>query len=88
MKNFALIGAGGFVTPRHLKAIHATGNRLIAAVDPCDSVGILDKYFPETQFFTRLSVLTVFLRSKEKNQNLIGFIISVSVHPIISMMLM
>ncbi|MCC7246642.1 MAG: Gfo/Idh/MocA family oxidoreductase [Saprospiraceae bacterium] len=52
MKNFALIGAAGFVAPRHLKAIKATGNRLVAAVDPKDSVGVLDSYFPETAFFT------------------------------------
>ena len=52
MKNFALIGAAGYVAPRHLKAIKDTGNRLIAAVDPHDNVGILDGYFPETRFFT------------------------------------
>ncbi len=51
MKNFALIGAGGFVAPRHLKAIHDTGNRLLAATDPNDSVGVLDKYFPQARFF-------------------------------------
>jgi UDP-N-acetyl-2-amino-2-deoxyglucuronate dehydrogenase len=51
-KNFALIGAAGFVAPRHLKAIKDTGNTLIAALDPHDSVGILDSYFPDTHFFT------------------------------------
>jgi UDP-N-acetyl-2-amino-2-deoxyglucuronate dehydrogenase len=51
LKNFALIGAGGFVAPRHLKAIHDTGNRLLAATDPNDSVGVLDRYFPEARFF-------------------------------------
>ena len=45
MKNFALTGAGGFIAARHLKAIHQTGNRLIAAVDPKDSVGVLDQFF-------------------------------------------
>lgn len=50
--NFALFGAAGFVAPRHLKAIHATGNRLVAAMDPHDSVGILDTYFPDASFFT------------------------------------
>lgn len=54
MKNFGLIGASGFVAPRHLKAIRATGNRLIAAVDPHDSVGILDTFFRETRFFTEI----------------------------------
>lgn len=52
MSNFALIGAAGFIAPRHLKAIKETGNRLVAALDPFDSVGILDSYFPDCAFFT------------------------------------
>ena len=44
MKNFAITGVAGFVAPRHLEAIRATGNRLVAAVDPHDSVGVLDRY--------------------------------------------
>lgn len=51
MKNFALIGAGGYIAPRHLKAIKETGNNLIAALDKHDSVGILDSYFPDADFF-------------------------------------
>lgn len=51
MKNFALIGAGGYVAPRHLKAIKDTGNKLLAALDKHDSVGILDSYFPQADFF-------------------------------------
>src|SRR5205809_1693137 len=43
--NFALTGAAGFVAPRHLKAIKDAGNRLVAAVDPHDAVGVLDRYF-------------------------------------------
>lgn len=50
--NFALIGAAGFIAPRHMQAIKATGNRLVAAMDPADSVGIIDSYFPESAFFT------------------------------------
>lgn len=50
--NFALTGAAGYVAPRHLKAIRDTGNALVAAVDPHDSVGVLDQYFPEAAFFT------------------------------------
>ena len=53
-KNFALIGVGGYVAPRHLRAIRDTGNRLVAAVDPKDSVGILDQYSYEVQFFTEI----------------------------------
>ena len=51
-KNFAITGVGGYVAPRHLKAIKDTGNKLVAAVDPADSVGILDRYFNEVSFFT------------------------------------
>jgi UDP-N-acetyl-2-amino-2-deoxyglucuronate dehydrogenase len=51
MKNFALIGVGGYVAPRHMKAIKDTGNTLVAALDKHDSVGILDSYFPEADFF-------------------------------------
>jgi len=52
MKNFALIGAAGYIAPQHMKAIKDTGNNLIAALDKHDSVGILDSYFPEADFFT------------------------------------
>ena len=50
-KNFALIGASGYIAPRHLKAIKETGNNLIAALDPFDSAGVMDSYFPESDFF-------------------------------------
>ena len=52
MKNFVLIGAGGYIAPRHMKAIKDTGNNLLAALDRHDSVGIMDSYFPEADFFT------------------------------------
>lgn len=52
MKNFAITGAAGFVAPRHLKAIKETGNELLSAFDPNDSVGIIDSYFPKAHFFT------------------------------------
>jgi UDP-N-acetyl-2-amino-2-deoxyglucuronate dehydrogenase len=51
-KNFALIGAAGYIAPRHMKAIRDTGNNLIAAMDPNDSVGTIDSYFPDADFFT------------------------------------
>ena len=51
VKNFALIGAAGYIAPRHMKAIKETGNLLIAALDPMDSVGIIDSYFPNADFF-------------------------------------
>ena len=52
MKNFVLIGAAGFIAPRHLKAIKETNNKLVAALDKFDSVGVMDSYFPEADFFT------------------------------------
>jgi UDP-N-acetyl-2-amino-2-deoxyglucuronate dehydrogenase len=54
MANFALTGAAGYVAPRHLKAIKETGNHLVAAADPHDSVGILDQFFPDSAFFTEI----------------------------------
>ncbi len=52
MKNFVLIGAAGYIAPRHMMAIKETGNNLIAAYDPYDGVGIIDSYFPKAHFFT------------------------------------
>src|SRR6185437_75892 len=52
MNNFALVGAAGFIAPRHMAAIRATGNSLVAALDPADSVGVIDSYFPGSAFFT------------------------------------
>lgn len=52
MKNFAITGVAGYIAPRHLKAVQDTGNNLVAATDPHDSVGILDRYFPDASFFT------------------------------------
>ncbi|MBN2639389.1 MAG: Gfo/Idh/MocA family oxidoreductase [Bacteroidales bacterium] len=51
-KKFALIGASGYIAPRHMKAIKETGNQLVALLDPFDSVGIIDSYFPQADFFT------------------------------------
>ena len=52
MKNFALIGAAGYIAPRHMKAIRDTNNELVVAMDVSDSVGIIDSHFPEANFFT------------------------------------
>jgi len=52
MKNFALIGAAGYIAPRHLQAIRDTGHTLVAACDRSDSVGILDRWFADVDFFT------------------------------------
>ena len=53
-KNFAAIGVGGYIAPRHLRAIRDTGNVLVAAVDPKDSVGVLDQYSFDVKFFTEI----------------------------------
>src|ERR671934_1232584 len=53
-KNFAVIGVGGYIAPRHLRAIRDTGNKLVAAVDPKDSVGVLDQYSFDVKFFTEI----------------------------------
>lgn len=50
-KNFLITGVGGYIAPRHLKAIKETNNKLVAAYDPNDSVGILDNYFPHAFYF-------------------------------------
>ncbi len=64
MKNFALIGAAGYIAPRHMKAVKETGNRLAIAYDVNDSVGIIDSISPETEFFTE------FERFYERSQQL------------------
>ena len=51
-KNFALIGAAGYIAPRHMKAIKETGYNLVAALDPYDGIGIMDSNFPQADFFT------------------------------------
>lgn len=53
-RNFAITGVGGYIAPRHLKAIRDTGNRIIAAVDPKDSVGVLDHYGFDISYFTEI----------------------------------
>lgn len=57
MKNFILIGAAGYIAPRHMKAIKESGNQIIAAYDPYDGVGIIDTYFPKAHFFTEFERL-------------------------------
>ena len=53
-KNFGMLGASGFVAPRHMRAIHTLGHELKAACDPYDGVGVLDRYFPQCRFFTEV----------------------------------
>jgi UDP-N-acetyl-2-amino-2-deoxyglucuronate dehydrogenase len=74
MANFALIGAGGYIAPRHMEAIKDTGNRLVAAYDVIDSVGILDKYDRQTKFFTSAEVFSSFLESAKGTPDEIEYV--------------
>ncbi|MDA9371677.1 Gfo/Idh/MocA family oxidoreductase [Porticoccaceae bacterium] len=65
MKRFVLIGAAGYIAPRHLKAIAATGNQLVAAMDPSDSVGMMDSHFPEADFFTEFEAFAAFIEDEK-----------------------
>lgn len=74
MKKFALIGAAGYVSPRHMKAIKETGNELVAAVDKNDSVGIIDKYFPNASFFTEIERFERHLELLKRNGESVDFV--------------
>ena len=67
MKNFALIGAAGYIAPRHMKAIKETGNNLIAALDPYDGIGIMDSNFPDANFFTEFERFDRFVDKWHRN---------------------
>ncbi|MEZ4826764.1 MAG: Gfo/Idh/MocA family oxidoreductase [Bacteroidia bacterium] len=69
MKYFAITGVAGYIAPRHLKAIHDTGNRLVAAVDPHDSVGILDRYSSNVAFFTEFERFDRHLERLKRDPN-------------------
>src|SRR5688572_26872434 len=74
MKNFAMIGAAGFIAPRHLKAIKETGNQLVAALDKFDSVGILDSYFPNASFFVEFERFDRHIEKLKRNGNNIDYL--------------
>jgi UDP-N-acetyl-2-amino-2-deoxyglucuronate dehydrogenase len=74
MKNFALIGAAGYIAPRHLKAIKDTNNNLVAALDPYDGVGIMDSYFPDTDFFTEFERFDRHIEKLKRNGTHLDFV--------------
>jgi UDP-N-acetyl-2-amino-2-deoxyglucuronate dehydrogenase len=75
MKRFALIGAAGYIAPRHMKAIKDTGNDLVAALDKNDSVGIIDSYFPDARFFTEFERFDRHLeKQRRENGNKIDYV--------------
>ncbi|OHB62432.1 MAG: oxidoreductase [Planctomycetes bacterium RBG_13_60_9] len=67
-KRFALIGAAGYIAPRHMKAIKDTGNELVAALDRSDSVGVIDSYFPDAHFFTEFERFDRHLEKRRRNR--------------------
>ncbi len=74
MKNFALIGAGGYIAPRHLKAIKDTNNNLVCALDKNDSVGIMDSFFPQASFFTEFERFDRHVYKLHKTSEKIDFV--------------
>jgi UDP-N-acetyl-2-amino-2-deoxyglucuronate dehydrogenase len=73
MKNFAIIGSGGFVAPKHMKAIKDTGNVLLASVDKHDSVGVMDNYFPNSSFFVEFERFDRHVEKLKKNWSPINY---------------
>jgi len=69
-KNFALIGASGYIAPRHMKAIKDTGNELVVSYDPYDGIGIMDSNFPQADFFTELERFEDFLTQYRRENQL------------------
>ena len=76
MKNFLLIGAAGYVAPRHMKAIKETGNNLLASFDPYDGVGIIDNYFPKSKFFIEFERFDRYVEKCIRNNIKIDFLVS------------
>ena len=74
MKNFALIGAAGYVAPRHMKAIKDTNNDLVAALDRFDSVGIIDSHFPNAAFFTEFERFDRYVEKIKRKGNKIDYV--------------
>lgn len=74
MKKFALIGAAGYIAPRHLNAIKDTGNDLVVAMDINDSVGIMDMHFPESEFFTEFEDFAAYVEDESLKGNKLDYI--------------
>jgi UDP-N-acetyl-2-amino-2-deoxyglucuronate dehydrogenase len=74
MKNFALIGAAGFIAVRHMKAIKETGNNLVAALDKNDSVGVIDSYFPNADFFVEFERFDRHIDKLRRNNTPIDYV--------------
>ena len=74
MKFFGLVGAAGYIAPRHMKAIKETGNSLLVALDVFDSVGILDSYFPEARFFKQFEFFESDIQVRKSQDNYLNYL--------------
>ena len=74
MKNFALIGAAGYIAPRHLKAIKDTNNNLLCALDKFDSVGVMDSYFPDASFFVEFERFDRHIEKLKRSGTLLDYV--------------
>ena len=74
MKRFGLIGAAGYIAPRHMLAIKDTGNDLVAAYDPNDSVGVIDSYFPNADFFTEFERFDRYVDKQKRGEKKLDYI--------------
>ena len=74
MKNFTLIGASGYIAPRHLRAIKETNNNLLAAYDPFDSVGVMDSFFPKADFFTEFERFDRHIDKLKRNGEVLDYL--------------
>lgn len=74
MKRFALVGAAGYIAPRHMKAIRDTGNDLVVAMDVNDSVGILDSHFPDARFFTDFELFDVHVNAERRAGSALDYV--------------
>ena len=74
MKNFALIGAAGYIAERHMRAIKETGNRIVAATDAFDVMGRMDSFFPEAEFFLDFNTFEKFVSDQKRGSKPIEYV--------------
>ncbi len=74
MKNFALIGAAGYIADRHMRAVKETGNRIVAATDQFDVMGRMDSFFPEAEFFLNFNEFESFVAARQKTNETVEYI--------------
>lgn len=75
MKNFVIIGASGYIAPRHMRAIKESGNNLLAVYDPYDGIGFIDSYFPDSHYFSEFERLDRFIDKVKRDSIFIDYIV-------------